>query len=256
MTSALVGYTGFVGGNIQEAHPFDELYNSRNIRDIEGREFDLLVFSAARAEKWRINQDPESDLRHIEELERTLGTVSAKRIVLISTIDVYPRPRDVDETSPIDLDQLHPYGLHRLRLEEFVRRSFEAAHVVRLPGLFGPGIKKNVIYDLLNDNNVDRIHADGVFQYYDLRLLWGDLQRAMAAEIDVLNIATEPIATAELARVAFGMPFSTRPEGISPGFYDMRSVHSSEWGRDDGYLYGRGDVLDRLAQFVAGERRR
>lgn len=256
MTSALVGYTGFVGGNIQAAHSFDELYNSTNIRDIEGREFDLLVFSAARAEKWRINQDPESDLRHIEDLERTLANVSAERIVLISTVDVYPRPRDVDETSPIDLTQLHPYGLHRLRLEEFVSATFARAHVVRLPGLFGPGIKKNVIYDLLEDNNVDRIHADGVFQYYDLRLLWADVQRVMEAEIDVLNIATEPIATAEVARVAFGMPFDTRPEGVSPGHYDMRSVHSSQWGRDDGYLYGRDDVLDRLRRFVAEERRR
>lgn len=255
MTSALVGYTGFVGGNLARTREFDAVYNSSNVREISGQHFDEVVFSAARAEKWRINQDPESDLVHIAELERILESFTTDRLVLISTVDVYPRPIDVDETTPVDEVGLHPYGLHRIALERFAADRFARTHVLRLPGLFGPGIKKNVIYDLLNDNNVDRIHADGVFQYYDLRDLDADIRRAVDADIWLLNVATEPVSTADLAREAFGVEFDNRPADVAPGRYDMRSIHAGLWGGSDGYLYDRDQVLARLRDFVEGERR-
>ncbi|MEG2500937.1 MAG: NAD(P)-dependent oxidoreductase, partial [Oscillospiraceae bacterium] len=37
MKTALVGYTGFVGSNIAAAHPFDGLYNSKNIKEAFGQ---------------------------------------------------------------------------------------------------------------------------------------------------------------------------------------------------------------------------
>jgi len=39
MRIALVGYTGFVGSNLRVQYPFDDLYNSKNIADIEGKEY-------------------------------------------------------------------------------------------------------------------------------------------------------------------------------------------------------------------------
>ncbi len=256
MNSALIGYTGFVGGNLLQQRPFDALYNSANILDVAGRHFDEVYFSAAKAEKWRINQDPDSDARHIAELEGILSSFTAKRLILISTVDVYPRPIEVDEETVVDEEGLHPYGLHRLRLERFVTARFEHTHVLRLPGLFGPGIKKNVIYDLLHNNNVDRIHADGEFQYYDLRRLERDVRRAIDARIPLINLATAPVSTRALAREAFGLEFDNRPDGATPGRYDMRSVHSAEWGGRGGYLYDRDEVLADLRDFVTGERAR
>lgn len=256
MTSALIGYTGFVGGNLLDQRGFDALFNSANVTTIAGRHFDEVYFSAARAEKWRINQDPETDAAHIAELEGILSSFTADRIILISTVDVYPTPIGVDESTPIDEAGLHPYGAHRLRLERFVADRFEQTHILRLPGLFGRGIKKNVIYDLLHDNNVDRIHADGVFQYYNLRRLESDVRRTVDAGIGLLNVASEPVATAELAREAFGIDFGNRPEGVVPGRYDMRSLHADKWGSSGAYLYTREQVLTDLREFVEDERSR
>ena len=46
------------------------------------------------------------------------------------------------------LDGLHPYGRNRLELEDLVRKEFDTL-VVRLPALFGKGLKKNFIYDAI-----------------------------------------------------------------------------------------------------------
>ena len=45
VNNALIGYTGFVGMNILQQKPFMFLYNSKNIEEIKGKEFDLIVCS-------------------------------------------------------------------------------------------------------------------------------------------------------------------------------------------------------------------
>jgi nucleoside-diphosphate-sugar epimerase len=204
MPSALIGYTGFVGSNLAAEHNFDDLFNSSSIGDIEAKSYDLIVSAGARAEKWRINQESEKDLAEIDSLIEHLKTVNTQQFVLISTVDIYKNPVDVDEDTRIDTDGLHPYGSNRYHLEKFVREQFDGL-VVRLPGLFGMGLKKNVIYDLLNDNNVDRIHHAGSFQYYNLDYVWRDIEIALGANIKLLNIATEPVRADEIAEYCFGM---------------------------------------------------
>lgn len=150
MNSAIIGYTGFVGSNLVRQVDFNSLYNSKNIESIIGKKFDLLVCSGAPAVKWLANKEPEKDLENIKRLTKCLGKVAAKKVILISTVDVYPLPVEVDEDTEIDLEVLHPYGKHRLELERFVEARFDSL-IVRLPGLFGDGLKKNIIYDLLHD---------------------------------------------------------------------------------------------------------
>lgn len=248
--TALIGYTGFVGSNLANLRSFTDRFNSANIAEIHGQHFDEVVVSAARAEKWRINQDPASDRVHIQELEQILGNFTTDRLVLISTVDVYARPVEVDERTPIDLDQLHPYGAHRYRLEQFVRQTFTESQVVRLPGLFGPGLKKNVIYDLLHDNNVDRIHRAGSFQYYDLTRLADDLERFRTLDAGLVNVTAAPLRTDQIARACFGMDFTNEPAGVSPGSYDVRSVLAVS---GDGYHYSAEETLASLQRFVAAE---
>ncbi len=44
---ALIGHTGFVGGNLLRQHGFGACFNTSNIETIGGRDFDALVFSGA-----------------------------------------------------------------------------------------------------------------------------------------------------------------------------------------------------------------
>ena len=252
MVDALIGSTGFVGGNLARQTHFDESYNSRNIEAIADRKFGLLVCSGAPAEKWRANQDPVADLANIERLMHCLAKVSADEVVLISTVDVYPDPVAVDEDAIIDPARVHPYGKHRLLLEAFVSARFHTT-VVRLPGLFGPGLKKNIVFDLLHGNRVDQVHCDSVFQFYDLNHLWRDISIARQSRLQRVNFATEPTSVREVARAGFGIDFQNRPS-TTPARYDFRSRHAALFGGSGEYLYDKQQVLSGLAAFVASAR--
>ena len=146
----LVGYTGFVGSNIYDKGTFDKVYNSKNIEEAYGTNPDLLVYAGLRAEKYLANNAPEKDMELIIEAEKNITKINPKKLVLISTIDVFKNPVDVDEKSSIDIEDLHPYGYNRYKLEVWVRENYPDALIIRLPGLFGKNIKKNFIYDYIN----------------------------------------------------------------------------------------------------------
>ncbi len=146
---ALVGYTGFVGGNIDRKADFDARYNSKNIQDAYGTRPDLLVYAGLRAEKYLANKEPEKDLARIREAFDNIRKIDPRELVLISTSDVYKVPVGVNEDTPVDTEDLHAYGLNRYYLEQWVREAYPEATIVRLPALYGVGIKKNFVYDFI-----------------------------------------------------------------------------------------------------------
>lgn len=148
---ALVGYTGFVGSNIySHATDIDAAFNSKNISDAYGLSPDLLIYAGLRAEKFLANKDPEADMRLILEAEENIKKIAPRKLVLISTIDVYKDPNGVDENTIIDTDGLLAYGYNRYALEQWVREHYPDSLIIRLPALFGNNIKKNFIYDFIN----------------------------------------------------------------------------------------------------------
>jgi nucleoside-diphosphate-sugar epimerase len=254
MKSALIGYTGFVGGNIKKQGSFDDLYNSKNISDIEGKEYDLVVSAANKADMWRINQEAELDLKEIKEYVSHLRNVKIGKLVLISTVGVYKDPNMSDEDTRIELDGLTPYGANRYYLEQFCRDNFDVT-VIRLPGLFGDGIKKNVIFDLLHDNNVNRIHKDGVYQYYNLDNIWKDINIALENKLPLVNLATPPVSTEEVARDSFGIKFNNVPDGTTPAYWNMHTKYAEKYGSSGNYICTKQQELEAIKEFVEREKR-
>ena len=145
----LVGYTGFVGSNIYEKGQFDAVFNSRNIEEAYGTCPDLLIYAGLRAEKYLANHAPDKDMELIVQAEEIISKIAPRKLVLISTIDVFKTPKNVDENTIIDTEDLHAYGYNRYQLECWVRENYADALIIRLPGLFGKNIKKNFIYDFI-----------------------------------------------------------------------------------------------------------
>ena len=213
--SALIGHTGFVGSNLAAQHPFDESFNSKNIEEIAGRRFDLLVVSGMPAAMWIANREPEADRAVLDRLSSCVLQAHAAQVVIVSTVGVYTTPREVDEDSAIAADSQTPYGRHRLMLEQTLTDRFPSALSVRLPALFGPGLKKNAVYDLLHQNEVHKINSASVYQFYNLARLSADISTALDADLRLVNFATEPVSVQEVARDAFGLDFVNDP-GLPP----------------------------------------
>lgn len=147
---ALVGCTGFVGGNLYAKGQIDAAYHSTDIQRAYRTRPDTLIYAGLRAEKYLANRTPEQDMVLIEQAEYNIERIEPKKTVLISTIDVFRTPDGVDETSKVDTEGLQAYGYHRYLLEKWVRDYDPDALIIRLPALFGRSLRKNFIYDLIH----------------------------------------------------------------------------------------------------------
>lgn len=248
--NALIGYTGFVGSTLLRQTQFDELYNSSNIEAIRHRVFDSVVCAGVPAQKWIANKEPEADWIKLSKLLAVLAEVQTKHFVLISTVDVYFDSVEKYEDSPLSFEVGQPYGLHRLRFEKSVSDMFPETTIIRLPALFGKGMKKNVIYDLLNTNCLDAINSESHFQWYDMECLWRDITTAIASSVKVVNFVTEPIPTSTIIQRWFNM-LEVGKAPVPAVFYDIKTRYSKIFGGTDGYIQSANQVLLAMDSFFA-----
>jgi sugar phosphate isomerase/epimerase/nucleoside-diphosphate-sugar epimerase len=203
---AIIGYTGLVGSYIHSAFPTADCYNSQNSADMRGRTYDTVYCAGISATKWYANKNPQEDWANILLLLNNLfGVIVTGKCVLISTIDVYNH-RVAEKLTEDDevTDGPEAYGAHRLAVEHMVREHFgsEKCLVVRLCGLFGFGLKKNILYDFINRQMVNPLHLNTKFQWYSLEWLMRDLQYCLTqSDWTTVNLFTEPVDNTDLAKI-------------------------------------------------------
>lgn len=252
MSNALIGYSGFVGSTLLKQSTFECQYRSTNIGEIVGKTFDTVVCAGAPAQKWIANREPEADLKKIEELIGHLGRMKCNRFILVSTVDVFKQPINVDEETPVEETGLHAYGLHRRYLEKFVEQHFQSYLIVRLPGLVGPGLRKNVIFDFLNRNNTQTIDSRGVFQFYPMVNLWYDIQLAIESGLKLVHLTAEPVSVAEVSLAGFGRTFD-QPVGAQPAKYDLQTRHATIFGAEGCYQYSKRETIQAVRSYAQSE---
>lgn len=147
--TGVIGSTGFVGGFVCRSIPDAVGYHSRNISEIDGKTFDTLICAGAPATMWSANDNPSADRGNLEKLVSALSRAKIGRLVLISTIAVLSDAGAGYTETTAEHETRKAYGANRHALERSAHELFDA-HVLRLPALFGRGLKKNFIFDLLN----------------------------------------------------------------------------------------------------------
>lgn len=246
-TSALIGYTGFIGSNLKNDSLFDEFYNSQNIKNIEGKKYDLIVSCGNSSTKWEVNQNPEKDLANIQQFIESIKKVKANKFVLISTIDVYENPDGVNEDSECGNLEKNQYGKNRLYLENFIKNHFKNYLIVRLPIVYGPNFKKNIIYDALNNHELHKVNAGAQVQIYHVKNLMKDIQLALKNKLKILNIATEPIIVKEIYKEVFNLDLDN---SLCNKFqYNMKTKYANLFGKEKDYVYSREEILNELKSF-------
>jgi sugar phosphate isomerase/epimerase len=246
MKTAIVGWTGFVGQNLLSQLPSDtELYNSKNIDTLKYKDYDILYFSAMPAEKWKINKDPLNDYNNLIYLENILKTVQIKTFILISTIDVLDCRLEQDEYG-INFAE-HPYGKHRRMLEEFILKNFINSYIIRLPGIFGWGLKKNIIYDLLHNNQLKNICISSKFQWYFLDNLIEDINHCISKGYNCVQFVSEPIDVDTIVKLFFPEKYN-QCIGTDSVSYNLKTKYSSI-----NYWTSSKDILSQLNIFIQRE---
>jgi hypothetical protein len=231
---------------------YGHLFNRKNIPGIQNMQTDVLVCAGLPGEKWKANADPKSDLENIESLMKLLQTVSAERAVLISTIDVFANPINVNEDAGISYDGPEGYGRNRALFEKFFRSNFMEHHVIRLPGLFASDLKKNFIFDLVNnrEDQYMKIDINSEFQFFNMNEIQDVIDICLANELHTLNVSSEPIRAGDIAQ-KFNVLLGETSQQF---FYNMTSKHADLFNRRGDYLYGREKVLNDISSLSESKR--
>lgn len=298
----LVGSTGFVGGNLMAKGRFTKAYHSTDIAQGFGAQNDLVVYAGVPAAMFLANRDPEADLAVMRAARENLRRLAPKKLVLVSSICVYADSRGKTEADAPTLEGLAAYGANRLRLENWVREDRPDALIVRLPALYGLGLKKNFLYDLhtvtpamlktekyaelaekselvrtgytdkgngfyalngraepaalrawfaQNDfNALCFTDSRSRYQYYDLRRLAKDIDTALEAGLNILNLATPPVSADEVYEAVTGKTGWRNETAAQPFDYDMRSLHAALLGGENGYLTTKEQELLEITAFM------
>lgn len=246
----LIGSTGLIGKTLLEKMTFGLAYNSKNMGSYaqEVQNENDLYLACLPATKWLVNQNPQEDMDNIRQILDILKTKTYKNIVLFSTIDVYGgAPFGVDETFEPEITKLD-YGSNRYYFELKVREQlkFDRLSIFRLPALYGKHIKKNVLFDLLNNNNVDEINTNSAYQWYGLENLARDTQ--IYSDIhpteSVFNLFPEPVETKEIVKLFPEYDISEQTKRIEYNY-------KTKFG---GYIQSKENSLRQIQEFVSASR--
>lgn len=200
MKHTLVGASGFVGSNFMRVFPETTAVSRASLHSGQsGEKVESLVIAGPSANKWLANAGPEEDLRQVAAFGRAIvRRFSPKRVILFSTIDVYGSGTGDESLDPAPTS---PYGANRLALADQLADAFPQLFVSRLPGLFGPSLRKNLLYDIRNDRSefIQMVNPQSTFQWMDVRsAIRLSLQRHQAGEENLVNLVSEPLQVSEI----------------------------------------------------------
>ena len=170
--AVVVGARGFVGSAFVrhlKQRPIELVeVTSQNYLEQAGCAADVVIQAACNSRKYLADQDPVAEFElSVTHCLRTLRDFPAALHVHISSVDVYAdlaNPAANTEESSIDVARISKYGLHKLLAEELVRHYASRWLIVRLAGMVGPGLRKNPVFDVLNNQPL-RIHPDSQYQF-------------------------------------------------------------------------------------------
>lgn len=246
----LIGSSGLVGTTLKESINFDYEFNSKNLDDFLNHNYSdgELYLSCLPATKWMVNKNISEDLKNIDRIIDVISKKSYKKVILISTIDVYcDSPLMLDESYPIGVKKLS-YGTNRYFFEMLVENlvDFEELRIFRLPALYNKHIKKNILYDLINNNNVEQINTNSSFQWYNLDNLVSDIEfySNTHPKRKLFNLFTEPLDSKEIVKL-----FPQHEDVVTS------SEHRNEYNykttlTETGYISSKEEVLEDIKRFV------
>jgi hypothetical protein len=239
----IIGSSGFIGSNAQAFFPVAIPISRESLYGNEEIDVNHLVIAAPSAVKWKINQSPEFDRQQVQRIvDSVTKNIRAERVTLFSTVDVFQDLENSNESSQLRDDL--SYGGNRAVLELSLRSLFGGRlTIVRLPGIFGKGLKKNLIYDIRHDRieEINKYFSDDEYQYANLQ---DCLQIAFGPGEHLgkcVNIVSEPLP----AKVIANLKGYNLPSRLTRRLYNVKSIYSTT-----GYHFTSSEALIQIKNFL------
>ncbi len=243
MRNAIIGHSGYVGSYLKTKVTNCDYYNSQNIDSIRDKNYDVVYFAALPETKWLVNKEPKNDLQNVIKLQNILMTCHIGKFILISTIDVYDK-KNLKQNEDDVFFTKEPYGANRRIMEEWVCNNFLDHHIIRLPALFGIGLKKNALFDLLNNNSFCKINPLDTYQWYYLDDLYDDINKCIKEKIPIINLFSEPIMMRDILLDLFvDVDFPPNDVIIT---YDFLT----KYGKRSDYAYTKDYIISKMRDFI------
>jgi hypothetical protein len=243
--NGLIGYNGFVGANILKNFNIQKKFNRKNIIKIHKYNFNNLFCAAPSSLKFYANKYPKGDRNNILKLINFLKQVKCKKFILISTIDVYNNKTNSNEDTQIIEKKNCCYGQNRRKLEKFIINKFEDYHILRLPNLIGDNLKKNIVYDIINNKNIFS-NTDNIQQWYNLKNLKKDLKIILDNKIKCINLVSEPFPIKMILKKNI---FKKKINNYSRLEYNIKSKYSYLFNNKK-YIYSKKEILSDILNFI------
>tara|TARA_A100001015_G_scaffold47650_1_gene52662 strand:+ start:3909 stop:4664 length:756 start_codon:yes stop_codon:yes gene_type:complete len=250
MKNCLIGYTGFIGKNLIRQKKFTNFYNSKNIHNIDQEKFHTTIICAPHGKKWWANKYPKKDRIITNKLINNLKKLKTNKVIFISTIDIYNHRTNLNENSKIGFSKSNFYGNNRFKIEKFIIKEFNNHHIIRLPALFGNYLKKNILYDLINDNNLENVKLKSKFQWYFIRDLMPDIKKIIKQDIRIINLFTEPISTSEIVKNFFKKKKIYLDKKNQGPIYNLKTIYSKNFEYKRGYIRGKKEILKKMKNYL------
>jgi nucleoside-diphosphate-sugar epimerase len=168
----ILGGNGFVGsayGRLLNSLGLEsQIITRANYDQFVGQSCKVLINANGNSKKFLADRDPKGEFdASVRSVLHSLEDFKSESYVFLSTGDVYP-----EQTSPgvsleeqvIDSARQSRYGIHKHWAETIVKTLHPRSIVMRMGGFVGPGMLKNAIFDMLNDQPV-WLDADSQLQF-------------------------------------------------------------------------------------------
>jgi len=215
MKIIVVGHTGFVGRAVYKHLRMKRFVigglNSNS--SYEDRACDILINCAGNAKKFLASKNY-IEARSIEDgILLNVKKINAKKVIHISSMDA---------------ETMSNYGLLKKYAERIISNFIPDFCILRLSGLIGEGLSKNVVFDLLNNNQL-YVKPNSTYNFINTSVVAEIIEYLISnwQAKEIINIAAnKSISVREIAKILNVRPQIRSDATVEHCFSDSRKLQT------------------------------